>query len=151
MLRDALDDYLASQRLGNEAQTKDVETAKDREPETAEAKAEAVQELEQKSAAAKQDETAELVRADSTEAETKLDAKHTQADEAKEATPRHDDPSDRPANEVSAAPARVLAVWKEKGGKDADFPKAPTTFNTHSAMKNRKKVVAAVGTQRGQS
>ena len=150
-LRDALDDYLAGQRLGSEAQAKDAENAKDREPETAEANAEAVEELEQKSAAAKQDESAALARADSAEAETQLDAKHTQADEAKEAIPRRDDPMDRPANEVSAAPARVLAVWKEKGGKDADFPKAPTTFNTHSAMKNRKKVVAAAGTQREQS
>lgn len=153
-LRDALDDYLASQRLNSEAQGNDAGAEKDLTPETgaaAEETNETVQEFERAAAAAKQDEQANLARAGETESETQQDAKNAQADEAKETTRHSDDPTDHPANDPSDAPARVLAVWKEKGGKDADFPNAPTTHNPQAAMKNRKRVLAAVGTQRGQS
>ncbi|MFF5794521.1 hypothetical protein ACFY5D_20960 [Paeniglutamicibacter sp. NPDC012692] len=150
-LRDALDDYLASQRLNSEAQGKEAGTEVAETGAIAEDGKDTAHELEQAAAAAKQDEQANLARAGEAEAETQQDAKHTQADEAKETTRPSDDPTDRPDNEPSAAPAAVLAVWKEKGGKDADFPKAPTTHNSQAAMKNRKKVLDAVGTQRGQS
>lgn len=155
-LRDALDDYLASQRLNiqqhnNEAQD---QAAGAEAPDTgahAEEDKDTAQELEQAAAAATQDEQANLARAGKAESETQHDAKNTQADEAKETTRHGDDPTDRPANEPSAAPAAVLAVWKEKGGKDADFPLAPTTQNPQAAMKNRQKVLAGAGAQRGQS
>lgn len=154
-LRDALDDYLASQRLNSdqlkrEAQGQETRAEVSETGASAEDGKDIAQELEQ-AAAEKQDEQANLARAGEAEAETQQDAKHTQADEAKETTRRSDDPTDRPDNEPSAAPARVLAVWKEKGGKDADFPLAPTTQNPQAAMKNRKKVLAAAGAQRGQS
>ncbi|MGL3808113.1 hypothetical protein ACSYDW_18705 [Paeniglutamicibacter sp. R2-26] len=155
-LRDALDDYLASQRLNiqqlnTEAQGKDAGAEVPETGAGVEDGKDTAHELEQAAAAAKQDEQANLARAGEAEAETQQDAKHTQADEAKETTRHSDDPTDRPDNEPSAAPARVLAVWKEKGGKDADFPKAPTTHNPQAAMKNRKKVLAGAGAQRGQS
>ncbi|UYQ77343.1 hypothetical protein OF385_15200 [Glutamicibacter sp. JL.03c] len=41
-------------------------------------------------------------------------------------------------------------MWKEKGGKDADFPLAPTTANPQTAMKNRKRVMAGGGPARSQ-
>ena len=150
-LRDALDDYLASQRLNSEAQDKDTGAEKDRVPDANVSTGETVQELEQAAAAAKRDEQANLARAGAAESETQENAKNTHADEAKETTRHSDDPTGRPASEPSAAPARALAVWKEMGGKDADFPLAPTTSNPQAAMKNRQRVLAAAGTQRGQS
>lgn len=150
-LRDALDDYLASQRLNSEAQGKDTGAEMPGTGAHAEEAKDTAQELEQAAAAAKQDEQANLARAGEAESETQQDTKNTQADEAKETARHSDDPTDRPANEPSAAPAAVLAVWKEKGGKDADFPMAPTTRNPQAAMKNRQRVLAAAGAQRGQS
>ena len=150
-LRDALDDYLASQRLNSEAQGKEAGAEAAETGASAEDGKDTAHELEQAAAAANQDEQANVAQAGEAEAETQQDAKHTQADEAKESTRPSDNPTGRPDNEPSAAPAAVLAVWKDKGGKDADFPKAPTTQNPQAAMKNRKKVLAAAGAQRGQS
>ena len=158
-LRDALDDYLASQRLNSEAQGKESGTGKSLVPDagaTAEEHKDAVQGTEQEAAAAKQGEQDNLVRAGETEAETQLDAKNTQSAEARQMRRSGDDPTKQPPtgqppSEQSSAPARVLAVWKEKGGKDADFPQAPTTDNPQAAMKHRKRVVSAAGAQSTQS
>lgn len=77
--------------------------------------------------------------------------KNTELGESKELTGRRDDPAGRPLTEHSPSTERILAVWKEKGGKDADFPLPPTTHNPQTAMKNRQRVMAGASAQRTQS
>lgn len=150
-LRDALDDYLSSQRLNDEAQGKEQDTAHEPNEAQQDTEPHAKEELEQDAAEARQDESAHLSKAEAAEAEVEKDMKNTELGESKELTGRRDDPAGRPLTEHSPSTERILAVWKEKGGKDADFPLPPTTHNPQTAMKNRQRVMAGASAQRTQS
>ena len=150
-LRDALDDYLSSQRLNDEAQGKEQDTARELREAQQDPESQAKGELEQDAAEARQDESAHLSEAEAAESEVEKDMKNTALGESKEVTGQRDDPADRPLTEHSPSTERILAVWKEKGGKDADFPLPPTTRNPQTAMKNRQRVMAGAASQRTQS
>lgn len=56
-----------------------------------------------------------------------------------------------PLDQLSAVSERVIAVWKQKGDEeDADFPLPQGTTNPKTAMKHRKRVVAAAAPARTQ-
>lgn len=107
-------------------------------------------------AEAQPDEAAHLGQAERAGGEEHLDRANAETAKAKEAdTPS---PAGAGAEDVgtlaldqhSAASERVIAVWKEKGGKDADFPLPPSTQNPQTAMKHRKRVVSAAAPARTQ-
>lgn len=107
-------------------------------------------------AEAQQDEAAHLEQAERAGGEEHLDRANTDTAEAKEAStpsPAAASPEDAdklPLDRHSAASERVIAVWKQKGGKDADFPLPPSTQNPQTAMKHRKRVMAAAAPVRTQ-
>ena len=105
-------------------------------------------------AEAKQGEAAQLGQAERFGGEENLDRTNTETAEAKEVTARGDgaktDSPDTAREQNSPAAQRLLTVWKDKGGKDADFPLAPTTANPQTAMKNRKRVMAGAASARTQ-
>lgn len=103
---------------------------------------------------AQQDEAAHLRQAERAGGEEHLDRANADTAEAKEAgtpSPAGAGPEDAgklPLDQHSAASERVIAVWKQKGGKDADFPLPPSTQNPQTAMKHRKRVVSAAAPAR---
>lgn len=103
-----------------------------------------------------QDEATHLGQAERAEGEEHLDRANTDTAEAKEAgTPSPAAASPEDADKLrldrhSAASERVIAVWKQKGGKDADFPLPPSTQNPQTAMKHRKRGMAAAAPARTQ-
>ncbi|MER8026862.1 hypothetical protein [Glutamicibacter protophormiae] len=105
-------------------------------------------------AEAQPDEAAHLGQAERAGGEEHLDRANTETAEAKEAgTPSPagaglEDAGTLPLDRHSAVSERVIAVWKQKGGKDADFPLPPSTQNPQTAMKHRKRVVSAAGPAR---
>ncbi|WP_461635123.1 hypothetical protein [Glutamicibacter soli] len=105
-------------------------------------------------AEAQQDEAAHQGQAERFEGEEHLDranAKTAEAEEAGKPAPAGAGPEDAgklPLDQHSAASERVIAVWKQKGGKDADFPLPPSTQNPQPAMKHRKRVVSAAAPAR---
>lgn len=107
-------------------------------------------------AEAQQDEATHQEQAERAEAEEHLDRANADTAEAKEAStppPAAASPEDAgklALDQHSAASERVIAVWKQKGGKDADFPLPPSTQNPQTAMKHRKRVMAAAAPARTQ-
>lgn len=107
-------------------------------------------------AEAQQDEATHLGQAERAEGEEHLDranAKTAEAEEAGKPAPAGAGPEDAgklPLDQYSAASERVIAVWKQKGGKDADFPLPPSTQNPQTAMKHRKRAVSAAAPARTQ-
>lgn len=142
---------MSGHRFNDQAQNKDQDTAREPNDVQQDTERSSKGDLEQDAAEARQDESAHLSRGDVAEAETEKDTKNTALGESKEVTGQRNDPVDRPLTEHSPSSERILAVWKEKGGKDADFPKPPTTGNPQTAMKNRKRVMAGASAQRTQS
>lgn len=150
-LRDALDDYLAGQREHAEGNPVAAEQAQENE--------EAHQAVAERAAG---EELADEAHADAAERraeqEPVLGAKEQgepTENSAAPAAPKHADgakpgSADAEPKQNSPAAQRLLTVWKDKGGKDADFPLAPTTANPQTAMKNRKRVMAGAAPARTQ-
>jgi len=107
-------------------------------------------------AEAQQDEDTHQRQAERAEGEEHLDRANIETAEAKESSkPAQagagpEDAGTLPLDQHGAASERVTAVWKEKGGKDADFPLPPSTQNPQTAMKHRKRGVAAAAPARTQ-
>ncbi len=107
-------------------------------------------------AEAQQDEAAHMGQAERAGGEERRDRANAETAEAKEAStpsPAGAGPEDAgklPLDRHSAASERVIAVWKQKGGKDADFPLPPSTQNPQTAMKHRKRVMVAAAPARTQ-
>lgn len=171
-LRDALDDYLASHRLDAESRTspgagqdaprdpgKDADTAP--EPDAGTANQTAANRAAASSAAAgtaRENETANLGRADDAGAETNQDRKNAETQEHRE-TPAADQPAapSQPGErwqpgEPTPGAAQALKSWRETtGGKgNPNFPDLPSLTNSNTAMKNRKRVLGATEPNRTQ-
>ncbi|MFJ2618594.1 hypothetical protein [Glutamicibacter sp. NPDC087344] len=105
-------------------------------------------------AAPQDNEAAHQGQAERFEGEEDLDRANTETAEAKEAStppPAAASPEEAdklPLDQHGAASERVIAVWKNKGGKDADFPLPPSTQNPQTAMNNRKRVMAGAAPSR---
>lgn len=150
-LRDALDDYLAGQRENAEGNPVAADQAQENE--------EAHQAVAERATGEEQADEAHADAAEQrAEQEPVLGGKEQgepTENSAAPAAPGHADAAkpgsaDAAQNQNSPAAQRLLTVWKEKGGKDADFPLAPTTANPQTAMKNRKRVMAGAAPARTQ-
>lgn len=150
-LRDALDDYLSGQRDNAEGNPVAAERAQENE-EAHHAVAERAAGEERvdqvRTAAAEQRAEHQPVPGGQVPGEpgekSAASAAFGQSDGSKPGT------SEGKQMQNSAAAQRLLTVWEEKGGKDADFPLAPTTANPQTAMKNRKRVMAGAAPSRTQ-
>lgn len=152
-LRDALDDYLAGQRVTAEG------TALDAAQERQTVAAEPVEQSEKDAALERENESAHLVKAEQHEGEETLDRTNTESAEGKEIIePRTPDglatkaPSENPPlNETSHESQRILAVWREKsGGKNNPSLAQPPTLNAPKAASSKRPKVL-VGQAQGRS
>lgn len=151
-LRDALDDYLAGQRANAEGNPLGADKARENE-DAQEATAERAggeERLDTANAEVAEEKAESTSAHDPTEAKDASGQETESGVETRAAKQSAEVPAGTTQEQHSAAAQRLLTVWKGKGGKDADFPLAPTTANPQTAMKNRKRVMAGASPSRTQ-